>query len=353
MATKTKILYVITKGNWGGAQRYVFDVATNLPREEFDVVVAMGDGSVLEEKLTKAGIRTIRLGKLREGRRAGPQASDLSSFFELISVFRRERPDIIHLNSSRAALLGALAARVYSLLWLRIKDKVRPNDGSVGRGLKIVFTVHGWPFLERRSLLARTAIWFASYLTALLSHVVIVVSEHDLKGAQRLPHIGGKTVRIYNGIAPVVLGSPHRVRSAFPNGARITGTIGELTRNKNHEALIEAARKDPDMFVAIVGEGELRQKLEALIQKYGIGTRVKLFGFLPAHEALRGFDVFAFPSLKEGLPYALLEAKAAGLPIVANRVGGVGEILDNTNPETFTLEEMLRRTLHVYSSMKR
>ena len=70
---RKKIIYVITKGNWGGAQRYVFDLAANLPEEEFEVAVAMGEGSVFEEKLSAEGIRTIRLGKLQETRRVGVQ----------------------------------------------------------------------------------------------------------------------------------------------------------------------------------------------------------------------------------------------------------------------------------------
>ena len=103
------------------------------------------------------------------------------------------------------------------------------------------------------------------------------------------------------------------------------------------------------MYVAIVGEGEERSRLEALIQKYHLQDRVKLFGFMPASEVLRGFDTFALPSLKEGLPYVLLEAKAAGLPIVANRVGGVGEILDVKDMSEFSIERMVEETKKMYS----
>ena len=67
-----------------------------------------------------------------------------------------------------------------------------------------------------------------------------------------------------------------------------------------------------------------------------------------ASEVLRGFDVFALPSIKEGLPYVLLEAKLAGIPILANRIGGVGEILDAKDMNEFSLERMINKTVNLY-----
>ena len=71
-------------------------------------------------------------------------------------------------------------------------------------------------------------------------------------------------------------------------------------------------------------------------------------GFQLASTVLKGFDIFALPSIKEGLPYVLLEAKAAGLPIEANRVGGVGEILDAKDLNDFSLEQMVQKTVALY-----
>lgn len=327
MIPKKKIIYIITKSNWGGAQRYVYDLATALPKNEFDVSVAFGQPGLLAKKLETAKITTYPIFSLQ---RDVSIIADVKSFFELLHLFQAGKFDIVHLNSSKAAGVGALAARLSGVP-------------------RIVFTAHGWPFWEQRNPVSRGLIYFFSWLTALLSHAVIVVSNYDLSVAKKMPFIGNKTIRIYNGInLNFPLGSADIIRQSFPKGVRITGTIGELTKNKNQIALIEQAKHDPEMYVAIVGDGEDRLYLKRKIKEYGLENRVKIIGFMWASEVLRGFDVFALPSLKEGLPYVLLEAKAAGLPIVANRVGGVSEILDTT--EEFSLQKMLDETEKIYNA---
>lgn len=324
---KKKILFVITKSNWGGAQRYVYDLATNMPGDAFDVSVAFGQPGVLAERLFGAGINTYQIRSLQRDISA---VADAKSFLELLKLFRAIRPDVVHLNSSKAAGLGALAARLAGVP-------------------RIIFTAHGWPFTEKRNVAWKTFALLGSWITALLTNVNIVVSKNDLELGKKLPFCARKMVLIYNGIdLKPTLGSGDLIRSAFPSAAHITGTIGELTGNKNQISLIEQAKNSPDMFVAIVGEGENRSLLEKTITKYGLKNRVKLFGFLPASEVLKGFDVFALPSLKEGLPYVLLEARVAGLPIIANRVGGVAEILDAKDMNEFSLERMLEKTSALY-----
>ena len=324
---RKKILFVITKSNWGGAQRYVYDLATALSKDEFKVQVAFGQPGLLAFKLKAAGIVAYPISSLE---REVSLLTDIKSFFELFHLFHKEKPDIVHLNSSKAAGLGALAARFAG-------------------ASRIIFTAHGWPFWEQRNPLDRGLIYFFSWLTALLSHRVVVVSNYDLSVTKKMPFIWHKTIRIYNGIdLNFPLSSADVIRHSFPKGVRITGTIGELTRNKNQIALIEQAKNDPGMYVAIVGDGEDRRYLMKKIEEYGLKTRVKLFGFMLASGVLRGFDVFALPSIKEGLPYVLLEAKVAGIPIVANRVGGVSEILEAKDMSDFSLDRMVEKTIVLY-----
>lgn len=322
-----KILLVITKSNWGGAQRYVFDLATHLDRAQFEVAVALGGTGELRYKLTTANIRVIPLQSIQ---RDLSVSADVGGLFSLYRIMRSYKPDVVHLNSSKAGGLGALAARLAGVP-------------------RILFTAHGWPFAEKRNALWRLFACFASWATALLSHVVICVSEYDVRIARRMPGIAHKAVRIYNGIDQnMAFGPGDMIRNAFPVGAHIIGTIGELTQNKNQVALIERAKTDPALYVAIVGEGEDRPYLMKKIKEYRLESRVRLFGFIPASDVLRGFDVFALPSLKEGLPYVLLEAKAAGLPIEASRVGGVSEIVGATDMSEFSLERMVQKTMTLY-----
>jgi len=329
-----KILFVITKSNWGGAQSYAYTLPTAAAAVGASVAVAFGGTGVagaptglLAERLHEKRIRTIFIPSFA---RDVSFLRDAKAFFELVRVCRTERPDVLHLNSSKAGGLGALA-------------------GRIARVPKIVFTVHGWPFAENRNVLWRLFAFLGSWATALLSDAVIVISTIDLQRGLRLPFCSHKTHLIYNGIdLSMQFDSGERIRSAFPPGVHITGTVGELTQNKNHISLVERARHEPNLYVAIVGEGEERTHLEAKIKEYNLDGRVKLFGFIPSCEVLRGFDTFVLPSLKEGLPYVLLEARMAGLPIVANRVGGVGDVLDARDLSAFSLEQMVEKTVALY-----
>ena len=190
--------------------------------------------------------------------------------------------------------------------------------------------------------------WLGSLATALLVHRIICICTSDLRAFAHTPFVRGKQVLIYNGIdRGMVFGSGALIRDAFAPGTHITGTIGELTANKNQVVLIEAARRDPNMSLAIVGEGEDRAMLEQMVASYSLGERIKFFGFLPAAEVLKGFDRFALPSKKEGLPYVILEARLAGIPIDAHRTGGVGEALD-LPLDAFSIERMVTETVAHY-----
>lgn len=321
---KKKILFIITKGNWGGAQRYVFDLATFLPREKYEVTVAVGEGSLLEKKLTSIGIRTIKLSHLKETRRAGLQTTDAAAFVELLRLFKKEQPDIIHLNSSRTAILGTLAFRCFQLLNFLTAKSYK---------LKAVFTVHGWPFKEPRPFVIRSCIWIASYITALLSHRTIVLSTGDKELGERMPGISRKLSLIYNGIEKIDALSKEEARKKLSgdiNNAELwIGTIAELNPNKGIAYLVEAMALLPNTTrLCIIGDGTDRQALEASAISLHISSRVIFAGTVEQASAyLTAFDIFALPSLKEGLPYSILEAGMQGIPVVGTDISGIRDII--------------------------
>ncbi len=122
---RKKILYVITKTTWGGAQQYVYDLAANLAQERFEEAVAGGgtglpadagmvrQAGLLFEKLREAGIRTVSIQGLE---RDVGFIREFHAFWNLVRLFRNERLDVIHLNSSKAAALGAAATFLYRII---------------------------------------------------------------------------------------------------------------------------------------------------------------------------------------------------------------------------------------------
>jgi len=327
-----KILFVITKSVWGGAQRYVYDLATHLPSDKFKPIVALGGKGPLAEKLNQARVETISLPVLQLSNKLLSvffSFVNISTFIKLIIIFRKERPDIIHLNSSKIGGIGAIAAHIAKLT----TSKYTP---------KLVFTVHGWAFNEDRILAAKWLIYLIQWLTALFCHQVIIISNHDYEQALLMPFFKkDKFVLIPLGIPTDSLNfltkkDARKYLSHYTLSAKrctLVGIVAELTKNKGLTYLIDAAKNESaelqteNLKFVIIGEGEDKDRLQRKINSLGLQDRVYLTGFIPeAAKYFKAFDIFVLPSLKEGLPYTLLEAMHAGLPIVATSVGGNRDI---------------------------
>ena len=314
-----KILYFITQSEYGGAQRYVFDLANNL-KSDFQVAVAMGeqgkDGR-LAKKLDENDIKYFILPHLKR------DISPLNEIFalrEIIKLIKKYQPDIIHLNSSKISILGSLAA-------LFTKTKV-------------IYTVHGWVFNEP---LPTPLKWFYLWLekfTAKFKDKIICVSESDRQVALKYKIAPvEKLITIHNGLAPVNF---YTREEALPllakeraGGEVFIGSIGNLYKTKGFEYLIEAADilthklNTPATFI-IIGEGKEREALKNLIAKYNLKNNFILAGSIDeAARLLPAFDVYVCSSVKEGLSYTLIEAMQAGRPIVATAVGGNPEMIEN------------------------
>lgn len=333
---KLKILYLITKSNFGGAQRYVYDLATSMQALGHDVVVSFGGNGTLATKLVEANVRTVPIPLLE--RDMNP-ANDVRTFFRLLDLYAEVSPDVVHLNSSKMGGLGAFAARVYNAwAW------TRSVFGKDGKAMRIIFTGHGWSFNEERPDWQRFLIGCAHWLTIQLTHKTIAVSRKTREQISKLPLIGHKLVVVYNGVGEIaLLPKVEALQNIFgikkdewlTSNPLIIGTIAELHKNKGLAyaieglAILKKQTQVPFIFV-VLGDGEEHTHLDALVTQLGLGHVVYLAGYKQGGgELLSAFDIFLLPSITEGLPYVILEAGNAGLPVVSTSVGGVPEIVDD------------------------
>ncbi len=312
-----KILYLITKDDVGGAQKYVRDLSTELQKSGFETKIVTGG---------RQGVRFLS-NKLR------PYflfLNDWLALVELFFLFRRERPEIVHLNSSKAGVLGAFAAKL--------------------AGIKmVVFTAHGWVFNPDNDLnFAKKIIYiWVHKIAARFQDKIINVSEYDRQLAIKnkiAPE--DKLITIYNGLdwenlkffdkktsrkVLATLVKSNLSTSQLINSTWV-GSIGRLVVEKSYQDFINAAAlvKNPEVKFFIIGDGPLKGKLLKIIKKRGLEDHFFILGGLaPAAPYLKAFDVFVLSSIKEGLPYTLLEAMAAGLPVITTRVGGMTEIVSD------------------------
>jgi glycosyltransferase involved in cell wall biosynthesis len=243
-----KILEIITKSNFGGAQKYVFELATALDKDGYDVSVAFGGAGVLKEKLEEARINTIQIKSLARDINI---FSEFKAFFQIIKIILKEKPDVVHLNSSKVGAIGAVAARL-----CRVK--------------RITFTIHGLAFNENRSWISKIVIKKIYWLTIALSHTSIAVSENVKKQLTRnffFKLISRKIIVIKNGIKQVDFIEKNHARSLITekindhlHGRNIVATIAELHHIKGLQYLVEAAAKitkeNKDVIFVVFGSGQ-------------------------------------------------------------------------------------------------
>lgn len=312
-----RILYLVTKDDVGGAQKYVRDLAGELKKSGLDTKIVTGG---------RGGVRFLS-NKLR------PYflfANDWLALIELFFLFKKERPDIVHLNSSKAGVIGSFAARLAGVK-------------------KVIFTAHGWVFNPDNDLnYAKKKIYvWLHRIAAKFQDKIINVSEYDRQLAIKYKIASeNKLATIYNGLdwenlkffdkkisrkVLATLTESNLSTSQLINSIWV-GSIGRLVAEKSYHDFINAASliKDQGVKFFIIGDGILKERLLKLIKKRGLENRFFILnGLAPAAPYLKAFDIFVLSSIKEGLPYTLLEAMAASLPVITTRVGGMTEIVSD------------------------
>ncbi|MFH1522944.1 MAG: glycosyltransferase family 4 protein [Patescibacteria group bacterium] len=325
---KKTILYLITQSELGGAQCYVYDLATSL-KDEFNIIVAggeQGEKGKIAIKLQQTGIKFYAIPHLKRS------ISPINDFLALIGIIRlinKLKPDIIHLNSSKISILGSIAAII-------AKSRIENRES------KIVYTAHGWVFNEPLQTWKKLFYKYAEKFTSFFKDKIICVSEFDRQVALKEKICNPKKlITIHNGIKPINFLSKEMSRQKFPllskggQGGVWIGSIGNLYPTKGFEYLIEAARilitnYKLQITTVIIGEGQERKNLEKLIKQNSLQNNIILAGNISdAAKLLKAFDIYVCSSVKEGLSYTIIEAMQAGLPIVATDVGGNPELIED------------------------
>ena len=317
----SRVLLAITKSELGGAQRYVAQLVRLLPRHGFEPVVACGGNGWLVDRARAAGAQVIQVRGLSAAR-TFQGLSELRTLGELGRIIRDGIYDVVHGNSTRAGFLARLAAH-------RARVPV------------VVFTAHGFFFEERMNGFRRATYAAAERLAARWSDAIITVSEADRAAAVRAGLCPvEKLVTIRNGLDQDHLlrlrqDRAHAGRPVLASGessSYLVGTLANLypTKGLDHlvAAMADVQKVEPSARLVVVGEGPERLRLEALVRVHGVEGSVTFLGRMAdPWRVLSWVDLFVLSSTKEGLPFALIEAMAAGLPIVATRVGGIPEVL--------------------------
>jgi len=311
-------MHVITRLDLGGAQQNTLFCVTHHDRTRFEVELAAGSGGLLDAEALAIDDAQVRL--LPCLRHAIAPLWDLVTIFRLRSFMRARRIDLVHTHSSKAGILGRAAAVLSGV----------PT---------VVHTVHGWSFNDTQPAWLRQLYVQLERLAARFTDRLIVVSSRDRE--RGLAHgIGSREQYdvIHSGIELERFRRPSRDRETVRRELGIepqqllVGTIACLKPQKAPLDFVRAAevayRRNPRLRFVIAGDGELEPSVRALIRELGLEQIVHLLGWRrDVVELLHAMDVFLLTSLFEGLPRAVLQAMAAGTPVIATSVDGTPEVV--------------------------
>lgn len=293
----------------GGAENVLVNLIRHLDRREFYSIAGLVRDGSLSQRLRESGVETFIISERRP--------IDLRFLLGLVALIKRQRIELIHSNEFWMNTYGCMAAMI--------------------TGVPIITTVHGknyyWEKFRRR-----LAYRFAARCSARMVAVSEDIRRFLIGGVGAAPY---NLVTVYNGIDPKRYGPSEeetqkgpnvRTQLGIANTASVVGTVGSLYPVKGHTNLLKAAAQVvkvfPGIVFLIIGKGGLLSQLQDEAAQLKIESSIRFLGFrddIP--ELLQAMDIFVLPSLSEGVPLSLLEAMAAGKPVVATHVGGNPEVV--------------------------
>lgn len=322
-------MFGITLSEIGGAQKVVYDIISSISSDNYAITLLTSpNGELIEwiENLNKNIKPKINIIEISSLKREISPIFDLISFIRIFRIMINEKFDIVHLHSSKMGILGRFAAFL---------NKV-PN---------IIFTVHSWGINEYQGYLKRKLFSFIEVLCNKICDTTICVSQDVLeKGLKNgwiehensiVIHNGIRTEKIYKGKLKEEINSKNDL---------IIGTVMRLREPKmplfTIEAFYNISKKLEKAKLVIIGDGPIRTDCEKLISQLDIRDKVFITGTRDnVRELINDFDVFTLFSKWEGLPISILEAMFAEIPVVASKIGGIPEMIQN-DKNGFLLKEL-------------
>lgn len=311
-----KVLHIITLSEIGGAQQVCHDIVTNLEKARYIVEVACAPGGELVPRLKKHNIVVHTVGFLK--REISP-LNDLRALFALYRIIRKGRYYIVHCHSTKAGLLGRIAA------WL-------------AKIPRIYFTVHGWSFYNvgEYGRIRHLLIFFEKILAKLTDMIICVSVNDKIEGIDKKIAYENKFTVIHNGISSNQVYTKELLRDKIDANESdvILGTVGRLSYQKNPLFFLEIAKQVIKTYkhakFVLIGDGPLYDDCREFVNINDLGKNVFLLGLRKnAYRFLVDMDVFVLTSRFESLPLTIIEAMFAKLPIIATDVGGIGELVQN------------------------
>lgn len=307
-----KILYCITRSKWGGAQNHLFELIRAQVSKGSEVILVVGDEGDLTEKLhsNKINCKIIIMSSLV---REISIRKDISTVVSLRKLIEKEKPEIVHLHSSKAGALG------------RVACIGNPN-------IKVIFTAHGWSFTDGVSKKKAKVFVAVERFLSRFTDRVICVSKFDYNIAQRAG-IFKKTkgITIYNGVPDESQGDFLYRNINEPVNFVMIARFSEV--QKRQDVLIDAAKllsenNVNNYRITFIGDGERFLEAQKKVEEYQLSDKIQFLGFKEnPMNYLDPNSVLTLISDYEGLPISIIEGMCMGRPILATDVGGVNELI--------------------------
>jgi|SRR5690625_1810539 len=297
-----KITYIITRSDaFGGANIHLLDLIP-LVAHKYEVELLIGGQGVVYKRALDLGIPTYSIPDLV---REIDIKRDYLAYKQIVQHLKASKPDLIHLHSSKAGVLGRLAAKKCNI--------------------PAIFTAHGWAFTEGVSPLKRFTYKYIERFSAPLAHRIITVSDYD-RNLALLNKVASKEkiVTIHNGIYQ----TPHYDVHDRTNALCRLIMVARFEQPKDQAFLIEALStlKALNWHLTLIGDGPTLEPARKLAKRHNLAHRIHFTGHRnDVAQQLIEADLFLLISNWEGFPLSILEAMRARLPVIASKVGGIPE----------------------------